>query len=85
MKGRPVEKIEFIKKAVTVVVGMGTTKIVAGIIQNNTNPEKVTDKVTILTASLVLGGMAADAASKYTNVKIDQMAEWWDKNITRTR
>jgi len=76
-------KLDIAKKAVTIVVGMGTTKIVSGIIQNNTTPEKLADKVAILSASVVLGSMAADYTSQYTNAKIDQIAEWWNENVKK--
>lgn len=71
------------KKAVQIVVGAGVTKIVAGIIEHNTDPKKVTDKVAIVGASFVLGSMAADATSKYTDAKIDELAAWWQSNIKK--
>jgi len=72
-----ITKLDIAKKAVSVVVGAGVTRIVAGIIQNNTAPAKVTDKVAIVAAAFVLGSMAADATSKYTDAKIDEIAAWW--------
>lgn len=74
-------KLDIAKNVVKIVVCAGTTKIVSGIIANNTDPTKITDKVAIVSASFVLGSMAADAASKYTNAKIDELAEWYETNI----
>jgi hypothetical protein len=74
-------KLDIAKKAVSFVVGAGVSKIVAGIIQNNTSPEKLTDKVALVSASLVVGAMATDATSKYTNAKIDELATWYNENV----
>ena len=73
-------KIDIAKKAVSLVVSIGVTKIVSGIVQNNTSPDRVTDKVAIVTASFVLGTMAADASKKYTDTKVEEIADW----ISRT-
>ena len=67
-------KLDITKTVIGFVVGAGTTKIVTGIILHNTDPEKVTDKVAI-------GSMTADLTKKYTSAKIDEIAEWWDKNV----
>lgn len=71
------------KKAVSFVVGAGTSQIVKGIIVNNTSPEKVTDKVAIATASVVIGSMVADATSKYTDAKLDEFTNWWNEKVTK--
>ena len=65
-------KRDIAKKMTAFVVGAGVTKIVAGVIANNTAPTRVTDKVSIVAAAFVLGGIAADAASKYTDSQIDK-------------
>lgn len=71
------------KSVVTLIVGAGTTKIVGAIIQNNVSPEKVIDKVTIAAGTLALGGMAADASRKYTDSKIDEIANWYAENFKK--
>jgi hypothetical protein len=81
MKGIAMDKIRTAKIAVNFVVGAGVSKIVAGIIHNNTNPERVTDKVAIAGAAVVIGSMAADATSSYTDTKIDEIVEWWNENV----
>lgn len=77
-----VNKTEIAKKAVSLIVGLGTTKIVNDIIENNTNTERATDKVAVKAGSIVIGSMAADATSSYTDTKIDEIVTWWNKNIT---
>lgn len=72
------EKIKIVKTVVNFIVGIGTGQIVRSIIQNNTNPEKVTEKVTIAAGSIVLGSMAADASKTYTDAKIDGWHESWE-------
>lgn len=76
-------KIEIAKTLTSVVVGAGTTKIVAGIVRHNTDPETVADKVTILSGSFVLGSMVADATKKYTDARIDEVVDWWQKNVKK--
>lgn len=75
-------KRDVLKKAVTIVAAAGTTKIVKGIIEHNTNPERVTDKVTIYVAAAALGGMLADLTSRYTSSRIDQFADEWNKHFS---
>jgi len=74
-------KTDIAKRVVGFVVGAGTTKIVGSIIQKNTEFEKKTDRIAAASASLVIGAMAADASTKYTDTKIDEIVNWWEKNV----
>lgn len=65
-------KIDIVKKIVSVVVGAGTAQIVKGFIQNNTNPEGVKDHLAIASAAVVLGSMATEATSRHTGKMIDE-------------
>lgn len=76
-------KTDIAKNIINFVVGAGTTKIVHQTIKNNTNPETVTDQVTIGAGSVVLGAMAADASKSYTDAKIDEMVSWWNTNVKK--
>lgn len=69
------KKIEIAKKLVSFVVGAGVTKIVHDIISNNVEIEKTHQAVSVPIASVVIGMAAADATSKYTDAKIDEIAE----------
>ena len=71
------------KRVVSVVVGIGTTKIVSSIIQSTTNPESVTDKVAVIASSYVLGSMAVEATRNYTDTKIDELTAWWKINVKK--
>lgn len=71
--------INTVKTITKFVVGVGTTKIVNTIIKNNAVPVKTVDRVTIYAGSMVLGGMVADAARTYTDAKIDEYVESWNK------
>ena len=75
------DKLEITKKVAGFIVGTGTTKIVYAIIHNNIDPEKITDKVTVISASVVIGGMAKDATKSYTDAKIDELATFYDEHI----
>lgn len=74
-------KLDFTKKAVGLVVGFGTGKIVKTIISNNVPMDSVTDQVTVTAGSIVLGSMVGDLSTRYTDVKIDQIADWWKRNV----
>jgi len=77
----PMTKIELTKRLTSLIVGVGTGKIISSIIKNNVAPEKLTDKVAIACASYVLGAMVADAASNWTDAKIDEAVNWWNENV----
>lgn len=67
--------IDITKKAVTFAVTVGVSKIVHDIIASNVEMEKTHHKVAVPIASFALGGMAADAASDYTDQFIDEIAD----------
>lgn len=77
-------KIDLAKNVTRFVVGAGVTKIVSGIVKHNTDPEKVTDIITITTASAALGMMVADKTQEYTDTKIDELVSWWYENIKKS-
>lgn len=77
-------KIKVLKVIVNFIVGVGTTKIVYGIIKNNTDPENTFDKATIGAGSLVVGSMAGDATKSYTDTKIDDLAKAFQAKKTKT-
>lgn len=76
-------KRDIAKMVTSLVVGAGVSKIVAGVIQNNTAPAGVRDKVTILAGAFVLGGIAADASRNYTNRQIDLVCNLWTEHFGR--
>lgn len=67
------DKIKVAKSIVNYVVGFGVGKIVYGIIKNNTDPEKLYDKIGIGAGTFVLGAMAKDATEPWTDAKIDSL------------
>ena len=71
-------KTDVAKRIVTVVVGFGISKIVSGIIRNNTTPERVSDQIAINAGSYVIGAMIADQAKKFTDAKIDEIVKHWN-------
>jgi len=69
------KKIDILKKAVTTVVGIGTTKIIRDIITNNVDTETITSKVTVTAASAAIGGAVSELTKQYTDNTIDQFVE----------
>lgn len=77
-------KLDLTKSVINFIVGAGTTKIVSQVVQNNTNPKNAAENAQLVAGSVVLGCMAADATREYTNAKIDEIADWWKTNITKS-
>lgn len=75
------DKTKIVKGIASLVVGGVTAKVVKEIIQNNTDPSKVTDKAAVIIASYVLGAIAADAAKKWTDAQIDELIQWWTTKV----
>lgn len=69
-------KLEIVKAVASTIVGIGTSKIVYGIIANNVETTNPVDKVTVVAGSFVVGSMAADATKKHTDKMIDEAAAW---------
>lgn len=74
-------KIEIAKKIATTIVSIGSGKITTAIIKNNVPLNTITDKVTVVTASVVIGSMVGDATSDYTDRKIDEAIAWYHANV----
>jgi hypothetical protein len=70
-----------VKKAVSTIVGIGTTKIVREIIQNNVDTTTIPSKVTVGAASVAIGYSVSELTSAYTDAKIDELVEAYDKYI----
>lgn len=69
-------KLELLKTVVSTIVGIGTSKIVHGIISSNVETDSPVDQVTVFAGSMVIGSMVADATKTYTDAKIDEAANW---------
>lgn len=76
-------KTELAKSAVTLLVGLGTGKIVNDIVKNNTNCDSTLQTVEVTGAAVVIGMMAADATTAYTDRKIDDLIHWYKTNVTK--
>ena len=62
-----------VKLVASTVVGVGTGKIVSGVIKSNiATPEKLIDKVAIVAATWTLSGVVTNVTKKYTNDMIDE-------------
>jgi ATP phosphoribosyltransferase regulatory subunit HisZ len=58
------------------LVGIGTSKIVKGIIKDHVTPEKLFDKITIVMATSALSAVVAKETKKYTDETIDGIATY---------
>jgi len=78
----PKSKTEIAKTVVGFVVGFGASRIARAIIDKNTDEEeRLHNRAAVASAQLVVGMMAADAARKYTDAKIDEVVDWWENNV----
>lgn len=75
------KKIAVAKKIITTIVSFGTGKIIKGIIESNVSIETTTDKVTVTMASAAIGGAVGELTANYTDAKIDEMVELYNKHI----
>lgn len=72
-------KLEITKRVASAIVGIGTGKIAATVIKNNHPSGGIVTQITVIAASVVIGMMASDATSAYTNTKIDEAVALWNK------
>lgn len=78
------DKIAIIKKTISILTGIGTAKIVAGIIENNVDIDTTTSKVSVKVASTAIGYAVSDNLTEYTDFKIDELVSWWNERKTKT-
>lgn len=74
-------KLEIAKKTASIIVGLGTGTVTGGIIKNNVVPKNNLEKVTVFAAATVIGSMTSTATTAHTEAKIDELADWWKKNV----
>jgi len=77
------DKLQFAKKAISLVVSIGAGAIATQIIQNNSAPRSLIQKVTMTAGAGALGGLVAAAAAKYVEEQFDEMVDWWNKNVIK--
>lgn len=72
-------KLDIAKGATSLIVGMGVSRTVNGIVQTNVPVVSIIDKVTVAASTFVVGSMAAVSTKKYTDAKIDEFAEKFEE------
>ena len=75
------DKIKVSKFVVGCVVAAGVSRIVGGIVSNNTVPKNLWQKATILAGSFVLGGIVVGVAKKETDAIIDQIIDGYRSGV----
>lgn len=71
-----------VAKAVTgFVIGACTTTVVRALIRQNVALDKTADKVALAVGTYVLGAIAADATKEWTDAKIDELIEQYQKTV----
>lgn len=73
------KKLKIAKGVISLIVTSGTAKIVRDIIENNVDMETTTDKVKVAAGSFAIGGLVASETAKYTDQKIDECVEQYQK------
>lgn len=76
----PLDKLKLIKATINFAVTASTSKIIKEIIQNNTDPVTLADKAQVLVGSVALGGLIADATSKYTDEQVNEIVAKWNEH-----
>lgn len=67
------------KVGVQVVTGLGVTRVVTQVIQNNTNVVTAVDKILVNTGGFVIGMVIVDHTSDRVNYAFDKFAAWSEK------
>jgi hypothetical protein len=68
-------KIQIAKAVGGIIIGIGVTSIVNGIVKNNTpSSTRALTKLCIGVTAIVIGTMAADKVTEYTDGKIEEVA-----------
>lgn len=65
--------VPLIKAAAQIVGGLGVSKIVHQVVQNNTTVVTLTDTILIRAGSLVLGSIAVDHATTHVAEMVDEI------------
>jgi hypothetical protein len=74
-----------VKFVASTIVGIGSGKIVSGIIKNNVSAETLFDKVAVLGAAWMMGGMASKATRTFSDDLIDETAEFISESVKRVK
>ena len=77
-------RIAIAKKVTSAVVSYSVGRVLTTMIRNNVPQQTLTDKVAVETSAFVIGGMVAQAASKYTDDMIDQIVAVFKQNETES-
>lgn len=73
------DKIQFTKDAVKLVVGTSVYFTAANVLRNNIAPATPAQKAAVYIGSVALGRMAAKQADQYTDKTIDDIVSWYQK------
>jgi len=74
--------VPLMKTAAQIVGGLGVSKIVLQVVQNNTTVVTLTDAILIRAGSLVLGSIAVDHATNHIGEMVDEMVNNFEKRRT---
>ncbi len=76
-----IDPLKATKFAVNIIVGAGTSTIVAKTISSNVSQDNIKEQITVPVASLAIGAMVSDITRKYTDAKIDEIVHLWNTQI----
>jgi len=72
-------KIELTKKVVGFTIQYGSGLIISGIVRSNVAPANVIQKVGITVGVFAISGAVGNAASKYTDILIDEIVDAYNE------
>lgn len=79
------KSVAIAKKIVSTIVGIGTAKIVNDIVESNVDTDNVYQKVTVKSASVAIGYAVSETTSNYTDRKIDEIVDFWQKHVKKSK
>ena len=71
------KKIDIAKRVTSIVVGIGTSAVVKGIIERNVAPSNLPMNVAVYATAIVIGSMASRATAKHSEEMIDDIVTQW--------
>jgi hypothetical protein len=74
-----ISKLAVFKYGISAVVGLGVSKIVDGVVQNNVTPAGLISNICVKVAKLALTMLITNMAEKHVNVFIDSVVDGVEK------
>lgn len=74
-------KLNLFKTGLSVVIGIGVTKIVSGVVESHVSKERpIRDRLPVATAEVAVGLVVSQIIQERVDKTIDETVEWYREN-----